>query len=32
MSEGLAQSTLVMTRGYKALTHDEIMEIFRNSL
>lgn len=32
MLEGLVQSTLVMTGGYKTLTHDEIVEIFRNSL
>lgn len=32
MLEGLAQSTIVLTGGYKALNHDEIVDIFRNSL
>lgn len=32
MLEGLAQSTIVMTGGYKALDHDEIVDIFRRSL
>ncbi len=32
MLEGLTQSTIVLTDGYKALNHDEIVDIFRNSL
>ncbi len=32
MLEGLAQSTIVLTDGYKSLEHDEIIEIFKNSL
>ena len=32
MLEDLAQSTLIQTDGYKVLDHDEIVEIFRNSL
>lgn len=32
MLEALAQSTIVMTGGYKTLEHDEIVDIFRESL
>ena len=32
MIEGIADSTLVMTGGYKTLTHDEIVGILKNSL
>lgn len=32
MLESLAQSTIVMTGGYKTLKHDEIVDIFRSSL
>lgn len=32
MLEGLAESTIVLTGGYKVPSHDEIVSIFRNSL
>ena len=32
MIEGIADSTLVMTGGYKTLTRDEIVGILKNSL
>lgn len=32
MLEGLAQSTLIMEGGYKVLSYDEIIDIFKNSL
>lgn len=32
MLEELAQSTIVMTGGYKTLDHDEIVDVFRKSL
>ena len=32
MLEGLAKSTMVLSGGYKTLTHDEVISIFRKSL
>lgn len=32
MLEELVKSTLIMDGGYKKLTHEEVMEVFRNSL
>ncbi len=32
MLEGLAQSTLLMEGGYKVLTHDEIVNVFKTSM
>lgn len=32
MLEGLAESTVILSGGYKVLSHDEIINIFRNSL
>ena len=30
--EGLADATLIMNGGYKTLSHDEIVDIFRESM